>query len=147
MFLQHLVKLPINKKLNNVRFDIDSSDNLPVTVNVTTFSSQIPELENIITTSAPPPYNLSFSYNPNTLSIDTNTFSSTIYLFNYVMTIVGICSGGLGCSGATQCLNVSYSPYCPVTATYAPSGSNFTITLNGKVNGAIGEIFSLTGNL
>lgn len=141
---KHLVKLPINKKLNNVRFDIDSSDNLPVTVNVTTFSSQIPELANYtINNFAPTPYDLSFSYNPNTLSIDTNTFSSTNYNLKFVTTLVCFCSGGSGCSGGTPCFNVSYSQYCPVTATYAPSGSNFTITFNGN----IGEIFSLTGNL
>jgi len=145
---KHLVKFPINKKLNNVRFDIDSSDNLSVTVNVTTMSSQIPELANYtISNFAPSPYDLSFSYNPNTLSIDTNTFSSTNYLLNYSMMLACFCSGG-GCSGGTPCLLASYSQYCPVTATYTPSGSNFTITLNGNVNGVNGsEIFSITGNL
>lgn len=148
---KHLVKLPINKKLNNVRFDIGSSDNLSITVNLTTMSSQLPELASYtINSFAPPqpPYDLSFSYNPNTLSIDTNTFSSTNYLLNFAMQLSCFCSGGSGCSGGTPCLNFSYSQYCPVTATYAPSGSNFTITLNGNVNnGAIGEIFSMTGNL
>ena len=64
------------------------------------------------------------------------------------MTLACFCSGGSGCSGGTPCIPISYSPYCPITATYTPSGSNFTITLNGNVNGYTGtEIVSLTGNL
>jgi len=72
---KHLVKLPINKKLHKVRFDIDSSDTVSgsLVVNSST-SSYINNGNPSIFT----PITLTFQYNPNNQnSIVINTFSAS----------------------------------------------------------------------
>lgn len=56
---KHLVKLPINKKLNNVRFDIDSSSYITVTLPIQSITPSLSPYD-IITTGM----SLNVTYNP-----------------------------------------------------------------------------------
>ena len=74
---KHLVKLPINKKLHKVRFDIDSSDTVSDTVNPVSGSLSA---SSVIYTAAPvatnitPPLIIDFKYYSSSGSIDMTSF-------------------------------------------------------------------------